>query len=364
MADLLVKEFHESLGATFTEVNGQTAVAHYGDWLAEYTALQETAGVIDLSFRSRLCLLGADRIKFLHGQVTNDVNRLQPGQGCYAMLVNAKGRVQSDLHIHRLREEILLDFEPGLTETVTQRLDAYIIADDVQIVDAAPHYSLLSIQGPQAAAVAGKLALEMVLPANPLAVVWVSVPDVGEIYCVNQPRLRTTGLELYVPVAATGMVLDKLVAAAKSLDGRACGWQALETARIEGGIPRFGQDITESNLAPEAGVTERAISYSKGCYIGQEVIARIRTYGQVTKELRGLQLADALTSLPAPGDKVFRDGKEVGYLTSVVRTPKSAANLALGYVRKECNTAGTELLIKSADRELTARIVDLPLFRS
>src|SRR5690606_19891412 len=124
------------------------------------------------------------------------------------------------------------------------------------------------------------------------------------------------GFDLFVPANSLGAVADKLIAAAKQMSGRASGWNALEVARIEAGIPRFGADMDETNLPPEAGLESRAISYSKGCYIGQEVIARIRTYGQVAKALRGLRLADDLKTLPTKGDKLLLGEKEVGYITS------------------------------------------------
>jgi folate-binding protein YgfZ len=143
-----------------------------------------------------------------------------------------------------------------------------------------------------------------------------------------------------VPIAALAAAFDKLITAAKDIGGRPCGWQALEMIRIEAGIPRFGADMDETNLAPEAGIDERAISYSKGCYIGQEVIARIRTYGQVARSLRGLRLPDDLKELPKRGDRLLHGDKEVGYVTSAVASPAFRSNLALGYVRRECNEAG------------------------
>src|ERR1051325_3119493 len=150
MNRLALHEFHHGLNARFTEVNGMAVVEHYGDPLAEHAALRESAGLLDLSCRSRLCLTGADRQKFLNGQVTNNVKDLKVGEGCYAALVNAKGKMQCDLNIYVLENEILLDFEPGYGAVVAQRLEKYIIADDVQVVDVAPHYGLLSVQGPKA----------------------------------------------------------------------------------------------------------------------------------------------------------------------------------------------------------------------
>ena len=283
MTALALHEFHQSLNARFTEVNGVEVVDHYGDPLTEHNALCESAGVADLSFRSRLCLTGADRQRFLNGQVTNSVNDLRPGDGCYAALVTAKGRLESDLNIFCLPDELLLDFEPGLASRVAARFEKFIIADDVQVVEVAPHYGLLTVQGPKAATAVEKLALTLTLPEKPLHFASAKADGIGEVYCMNHPRGAVAGFDLFVPAAALALVFDKLVAAARELGGAPCGWQALEMIRIEAGIPRFGQDMDESNLAPEAGIDDRAISYSKGCYIGQEVIARIRTYGQVAK---------------------------------------------------------------------------------
>jgi len=120
-----IRQFHEKLGARFAVVHGVQVVSDYGDVSAEYDALHNTAGIIDLSFRGRLCLTGSDRIRFLNGQVSNDVKNLQPGTGCYAALVNAKGKIESDLNIYRLENELLLDFEPGLTESLLSRFDKF-----------------------------------------------------------------------------------------------------------------------------------------------------------------------------------------------------------------------------------------------
>src|SRR5690242_775783 len=127
MTPLILHEFHHAIGAGFSSVSDAEVVSDYGDLLAEYAALVETASIFDFSFRSRICLTGADRARFLHGQVTNDVNRLRPGEGCYAALVTAKGRMQSDLNLYCLQDEFLLDFEPGLTRTVSERLEKYIV---------------------------------------------------------------------------------------------------------------------------------------------------------------------------------------------------------------------------------------------
>jgi len=356
MTPLPLHEFHHSLNAQFGELGGAEITANYGDALAEHAALRESAGVLDLSFRSRICLTGADRARFLHGQVTNDVNRLRAGEGCYAAITTAKGKMESDLNIYALQDELLLDFEPGLTQKISQRLEKFIVSDDVQVVDVAPLYGLLSVQGPKAAEAINALGIFPELPAKEFQSVKVSDAMLGEIYLMNQSR----GFDLFVPTDSLGTVADKLIAAAKSLGGRACGWDALEIARIEAGLPRFGADMDESNIPLECGIESRAVSYQKGCYIGQEVINRIHSIGHVNKELRGLRLADELKSLPAKGDKLFHDGKEAGYVTSAVKSPALNANIALGYVRREVNAPGTELLLRGSAGDTKAVVAEIP----
>jgi folate-binding protein YgfZ len=179
------------------------------------------------------------------------------------------------------------------------------------------------------------------------------------------------GFDLFVPNNSLGAVADKLIAAAKQIGGRTAGWTAFETARIEAGIPRFGADMDETNIPLECGIESRAIVYNKGCYIGQEVINRIHSVGHVNRELHGLRLANDLATLPARGDKLFFNGKEIGHVTSAVKSPALNAlvapklqgeggNIALGYVRREANQIGNELRLRTAAGESIAIIVELP----
>ena len=359
MNSLALHEFHHTLNARFGEANGAEIVSSYGDAAAEHAALRESAGVIDLGFRSRICLMGADRARYLHGQVTNDVKRLRAGEGCYTALVTAKGKMESDLNIYALQDELLLDFEPGLTGKISQRLEKYIVADDVQIVDVASLYGLLSVQGPKAEEVLRAVGIFPEVPTKPFGSIKISEAMLGEIYLIAQSRVGLGGFDLFVPTDSLGAVADKLIAAAKAVTGRACGWEALEMARIEAGIPRYGLDMDETNIPLECGIEARAVSYNKGCYIGQEVINRIHSIGHVNKELRGLRLTDDLKTLPVKGDKLFHDGKEVGYVTSAIKSPTLNVNIALGYVRREVNAIGTELVLRNAN-ETSVTVSSLP----
>ena len=363
MSALVLHEFHKNLNARMGDVHGMDVVMDYGSPLAEHAALRHSAGILDLSYRGRICLTGADRVRFLHGQVTNDIKALREGCGCYAALVTAKGKMESDLNVYCLTDELLLDFEPGLTESVSRRLEKYIVADDVQVVDVAPHYGLLSVQGPKVEPILRRLAVSGGFPSKPFDFVRIADTVFGELYLMNRPRLGSEGVDVFAPIASLRAVASALVDAAKVAGGCACGWQAFEVARIEAGIPRFGVDMDESNIPLECGIEAQAVSYRKGCYVGQETINRIHSIGHVNRELRGLRLEAELKDLPAKGDKLFHSGKEAGYVTSAVSSPSLGSPIALGYVRREVNGIGTELTLRVAGGESIARVTELPFVK-
>ncbi|HAB18998.1 MAG TPA: glycine cleavage T C-terminal barrel domain-containing protein [Verrucomicrobiota bacterium] len=360
MQSLALHEVHAALHARFGELAGMELVADYGQPEAEYAALHSTAVSVDLSFRGRLCLTGADRVRLLNGQVTNDVKALKVGQGCAAAFCSPKGRLVADVHIFALAEELLLEFEPGLSAALIQRLEHHIVAEDVQVVDVAPHYGLLTVQGPRSADVVSQLELFEAVPETSLSTKAASDPTLGELYLVNRSRAAFPGFDLFVPADSVSAVFDKLVSATRNVGGCAAGFEALDLARFEAGLPRFPVDMDETNLPPETGLERSGISYTKGCYTGQETIARLRTYGQVVKALRGLRLPDGLVPLPSKGAKLKHDRREVGYVTSARFSPALGANLALGYVRKGSNAVGTELHLQSGTSEVPVRVVELP----
>src|SRR4051812_14636009 len=219
MISLILHDFHQHRGAQFTSVNDSEIVQGYGDVLAEHQALTTTAGLLDLTFRSRLCLTGADRIRFLHGQVTNDVSGLAAGQGCYAALITAKGKMQADLNIYRLEEELLVDMEPGLAQPISERLEKYVISEDVQVVDVAGVYGVFSLQGPKAQHVIAAANDFAEIPAKPFAFVKKQDAEDGEIYLMNRPRFGSSGFDLFVPAAALPELVERLAARVTKLDG-------------------------------------------------------------------------------------------------------------------------------------------------
>ncbi|MDA7915704.1 hypothetical protein N9B94_00545 [Verrucomicrobia bacterium] len=325
--------------------------------LEGYQTIAKSSGIIDLSTRSRICVIGEDRTRFLHGQVTNDIKGLPTWSGSYAALVNGKGKFETDLHVIVLENELLLDFEPDLTEQIIKRLDTYVIADDVEMVDVAPHYGLFHIAGPLALKSVQGVFNNCFDNANDSTVLKTNF-DEGEVYLYQHQRFGIPGVDVFAPDAQKEAIYSALCKACADSGGGKVQDTAFNAHRIESGVPRFGIDMDSSNLAPEAGITDRAISYAKGCYIGQEVIARIRTYGKVTKALRGLVLTGE--GLPPSKSEIFNEDKKVGYLTSVLDSPKIGSAIALGYVRKECNDIGQSLVVKTPDSSWDATIVELP----
>ena len=357
MHTLELHAWHQQLRARFQNLNEFEAVADYGDWQAEFTALTASCGVIDLGFRSRICLLGADRVRFLHGQVTNDIKHLAEGGGCYAFITSAKGKLQSDAFIYRLENEILLDFEPGLAVEVSRRLETFIVSDDVQVVDVRPHYGLLSIQGPTSAVVIMRIAPELEVPANSLQIVQMNSAAFGECYVANQPRLGSQGFDIFAPAQSLQVVAQKLLEAVREQEGRPCGWTAFDAVRIRAGVPRFGVDMDESNLPQETGLEKQAISYHKGCYIGQEVINRIHSIGRVNKYLRRFELLTNPPTTPLRGDKFLCDDRDAGFLTSVVRLP-DGSNVALGYLQSAISSdANKPVSLRAPSGDVPVRVL-------
>ena len=357
MTPLALHDLHAELGARFADADGSECVEAYANIEDELRLIHESAGLIDLGFRSRICVIGPDRIQFLHGQVTNDIKKLDAGQGCLAALVDHKGKIQSDLNVHRLAEELLLDFEPGLTERITERLNQFIIAEDVEVLDVAPHYGLLSVQGPASGAVLESLELGVSLPAKARQVASVSHEDFGEIYLANRARADRAGFDLYVPTDSLPAAFPTLVDACKSARGDVCGSAALEQARILAGIPRYGVDMDESNLVSETGIASEAISYSKGCYIGQEVIARIRTYGRAKRRFCRLRIDALDAELPAKGDLLYSGDRKAGWITSATRSAGDTGAIALGYVASGHWDSGTALTLKGDSGERNVAVM-------
>src|SRR5579884_1687061 len=333
MVDTALHRHLAAYGAVFADDRGVALPRHFGDPAAEYAALREQAALLDLGFRTLVRAVGADRVAFLQGMLTADVAALAPGQGCPALLLTIQGRVTADVRVAALADALLLDVDVRVR-------DAFLAALETP----AEPVTLLGLEGPAAARLLGPDAAA--LPAWAHATI--SLAGVA-VRALRASEVRGPGFVLHVPAAAAVEVWSALAAAG----ARPCGMEALEGRRIEVGVPRVGLDMDASTLALEVPV-EEAISQTKGCYLGQEVVARGTARGHVNRRLMGLVFAGAA---PAPGAALLHDGKTVGRVTSVAHAFGLGAPAGLGFVRREHWEPGTVLAAGS----VTARVARWPL---
>jgi folate-binding protein YgfZ len=347
--------------AAFTEVAGVRLPEHFGDPAAEYRALREAAGLLDRTTAGLLRLTGADRVRFLNGMITNDVNGLAPGGGLYATLCSPQGKVLGDLRVLALDDTLLLLCEASCRARVAQTLERFIIADDVKVTDASGEIAVLGCYGPKSSEA---LARAAGTPSPDLAPHHHAEMTMGEatLRVVATPFLGVPGFDVLVPAEAAASVAQRLLDAVKVVGGRPAGHAPFEAVRVEAGTPWYGLDFDENTLPQEAGLEATAISFDKGCYIGQETVARIHFRGHVNRRLTGLGLRGE--DLPARGSRVRRGEAEVGWITSAVRSPARGTPVALAMLRREAAEPGTSLTVEAGGRHLQAEVVPLPFVPS
>jgi folate-binding protein YgfZ len=310
----------------------------------DYRTITEACGLLDRSERGKLALTGQDAASFLQGQVTNDVEGLSAGTGCYAAFLTPKGKMLGDLRILDTGDELLLDTERAALQGLFNMIRRFSIGYDVELHKRTVERGLLSLIGPGAGALAGASEL----PAFEHAHALVSVPGTGS----HARAIRTdVGVDLLCYAEDT----ERLRAALEDAGAVAVGEAAVECLRIERGRPRYGIDLDDSVIPEEAGLNERAVSFTKGCYVGQETVARLFYRGKPNRQLRGLRL-----SAPAcTGDELSFDGRAVGQLASIAESPRFGA-IGLALVRREAPPGTTVALGDAAAGGTTAVVVELP----
>jgi folate-binding protein YgfZ len=305
---------------------------------AQYRQLREECGLLDRSARGKLIVSGGEAAEYLQGQLTNDVEALAPGEGQYAALLDRKGRLQADMQVLRLStEEIWIDTEPEALPAAKRHLEMYKVGREVAIADVTAERAILALIGPRSVEVAGTAAL-------PEHASQAAAPGGVECLAVG----TAAGIDLIVKAGEAGRLREALLAAGAA----EVGPEAAEIVRIEAGAPRFGAEMSSETMPAEAGIVERAVSFTKGCYIGQEPVARLHYKGRPNRHLRGLEL-----SAPTqPGAALRLGEKEVGKLGSACLSP-ARGPIGLAIVRREAEP-GAELAV--GEDGVTARVVDLP----
>jgi folate-binding protein YgfZ len=261
-----------------------------------FQQIESGGGTVDLSNRAKFCLTGNDRVRYLNGQVTNDVRAARPDESLYACVTDLKGRIMGDIQIHVGSDSLILDAEPDLRETLGPRLERYIIADDAELTDITEEWQLWHVFGPS-------------LPHS-----------IEGAIQVKSNRLGTPGIDLWLPASSPQPELHHPVLSAADY----------ETYRILRGIPRCPNELNGDTFPPEAGIEATAMSYTKGCYIGQEVLSRIRTTGKMPRTL----IRWTSDQPVATGDQIMCDGKPVGLITSAAIHPMSKQFVGLAFVKQ------------------------------
>ncbi len=311
-----------------------------------YDAARRHAGLVERGGDARIAVSGKDRASYLHGLLTNDIASLGPGRGCYAAYLTPQGRMIADLRVYELGDVILLVVGRDVKDALISKLDQFIFTEDVQLGDLTDTYGSVAIVGPQAD---GIVASILDLPQE----VVTGLPDYGSMRAHFNGRavillrvndLGEPGCDVLVETAALSALRD----AARAAGAHDVDDATAEALRIEGGVPRFHRDMDEDTIPLEAGIESRAISLTKGCYVGQEVIIRVlhRGHGRVARKLVGL-IAEG-DVVPAAGETVHGDGREIGEVTSATWSPALQRPIAMAYVSRDFISPGTPVLVNGS----------------
>jgi len=321
--------------STLVHGNPASHAPDFGNVRAEFGALLSGCGVYCLDSRAKIALTGGDRVRWLNGMVTNNIRDLAQGNGVYAFLLNPQGHILGDLYAYNRGDSMMIDTDQSQSEKLRATFDHYIIMDDVEVSDISDKLTAIGITGPKAREILRAAGFEIpeIQPLQFVDVIWRNVA----VTVVRSDNASVESYELWLQPDHATSLRDALTKAGAT----PVGATAIELLRIAAGIPRYGQDIRERDL-PQETEQERAVHFSKGCYIGQEIVERIRSRGSVHRKFTGFEVQGAL---PFVGTKIQADGKDIGEITSVASLPLVSGErpVALGYVRREIATPGRQV---------------------
>jgi folate-binding protein YgfZ len=349
--DLTALQASEGLGAADTaEYRGAITAARFGDPQAEFSALRSACGVYDLGHRAKILLTGGDRVRWLNGMVTNNVRDLAADHGLYAFLLNPQGHILGDLYAYNRGESITVDTDSAQIEKILATFDHYIIMDDVEVKNLSGELTALGVAGPKARAVLSSAGFT-IPDLKALQILSASWQGIGCTLVRNEDE-QHAGYEIWLAPDKVRHLWNALVSAGAT----PIGSEALEMHRIVSGIPRYSVDIRERDL-PQETEQARALNFNKGCYVGQEIVERIRSRGAVHRKFSGF-IADGDVQF-ARGTKIIAGEKEVGEITSAaaIPAPHGEKTVALGYIRREAGSPGREVMLGA----VKATVVSLPV---
>lgn len=349
MTETRLTSIHRSLGAEIETFEGYPVPKRYGDLQQELTAVAENSGLLDLSHWAKIRITGPDRKTYLHGLTTNEVNKLSPGQGNYSLILTAQGKVLADLWVLNREEEVLLIAQAHLRQTIHGTLDKYLIMEDAAIQDVNDDFALLSLQGPQSETILRKLIGSGDVPSEDYHHAEVRWKDIPLIVL----RVSHTGEDGYDMILEREHA-DAVWTALTEAGAKPVGMEALEILRVEAGIPICGKELDQTVIPQEAAL-HHALSFTKGCYVGQEVVARLHFRGHVNRELTKFVLETH--EVPDEVVQLHQEEKQVGKITSAVRSPRLGSTIGLGYLRCALREPGNRITGKWGEREIITRVL-------
>jgi folate-binding protein YgfZ len=347
-------DLERARGARFGAHFAAGVVEDFGDPMREYHALRFDAGALDLWDTGRIRVSGKDRVRYLHNMVSNDVKGLRPGRGCYATLLTRQGQMEADLHIHAFTDELWLECPAACRKSALQTLNRFVVGDVVTIEDMSNKLCLLSLQGPQARE---KMEQTLDCPLGELRALEHCVVErsSGKWVAVRRDRIGADGWDLWLPAEDAAGIWLRWIGTGKILP---VGYTAMNWMRTEAGVPWYGVDMDERNLPMEMGL-DLAISMTKGCYRGQEIVARVTHRGHLDRKLAGIAMEGA--RLPPKGATVEVQGNRIGVVTSAIPSPRLGRVLALCVLNTAYGEPGTKVEVARGPELCPAEVVALPL---
>jgi folate-binding protein YgfZ len=329
---------HKHAGATMGVWFGCALPDDFGDVAAEYRFARRSVALIDKNYRAYLSFTGPDRVRYLNAILTNNIKDLAPEHGNVSLLLNPQGHILAEIETYALADRLFCVSYAMIRERLVEWMDKYIIMDDVTLADETQRYGTLALEGPKAAAIAKELAGIDLETLDELAGV---VVERSSCRVVKRSAGRVAGAEFVVKRENLADLWETLLEAARSQGGGPMGYTALSAHRLALGTPWFGYDFGEKQIPHEAGLENSHISYTKGCYTGQEIVERVRSRGQVNRKRVELEFPGE--TVPAAGTILTMDGKKVGAVTRAAKTWHPERILGMAYVRREAATPGTRI---------------------
>jgi folate-binding protein YgfZ len=345
LIDTPLASLHKNAGAKIGTWFGCALPDQFGDdWSAEYRAGRESVALVDKNYRAYLRFSGPDRVRFLNAVLTNNIKDLQAGTGVVSLFLSPQGRIQAEIETYATVESLFCVSFVMIRETLASALDKYIIMDDVTLADETQLFGTVALEGPGAAELIRKLAGVDLAQLGELGFQQTEVDGISFGLTKRSPSGVASG-ELLVLRSDLPQLWNLLREEVGKVGGCAMGYHALNALRLEQGIPWFAYDFGEKQIPHEAGLQDSHISYTKGCYTGQEIVERVRSRGQVNRVRVLLKFSGS--EVPGSGASLLADGKEIGFVTRTARSPKLQAPIGMAYVRRESSAVGSELRFAS-----------------